>query len=273
MISSNLVKAISHPLKFRGIPRLLFATRHWFLGAAPRLFDMGGFQMMLDPNDYFQCMMFYGRYGLDILRIFENHVHPGDTVLDIGAQIGFFALHLGKAVGRRGHVYAFEPDPRPVEYLKASLAASEMDWVQIRPIAIAAKEGAIPFFLSPVLGWSTGVKASHLTGLRKIIVPTIPLDLMVERGEIPDKIRLIKIDVEGFEMEVLRGLRKTLETVQPILIVEINPGMLAYQESSPAELFRFLTSLGYRIFTTHLCPLSHVATQETIDVLCLPRGR
>ena len=273
MISSNVVKAISSPLKFRGIPRLLFATRHWFLGTAPRLFDMGGFQMMLDPNDYFQCMMFYGRYGLDILRIFEKHVHPGDTVLDIGAHIGFFALHLGNAVGRCGHVYAFEPDPRPVEYLKASLAASEMDWVQISPIAIAAKEGTIPFFLSPVLGWSTGVKVTHLTGLRKIIVPTIPLDLMVERGEIPDKIRLIKIDVEGFEMEVLRGLRKTLETAQPILIVEINPGMLAYQESSPAELFRFLTSLGYRILTTHLCPLSRVATQETIDVLCLPRGR
>ena len=95
--------------------------------------------------------------------------------------------------------------------------------------------------------------------------------LLVERGEIPDKIRLIKIDVEGFEMEVLRGMRKTLETVQPILIVEINSVMLAYQESSPAELFLFLTSLGYRIFTTHLSPLSHLATQETIDVLCLPR--
>jgi len=226
---------------------------------------------MLDPNDYFQCMMFYGRYGVDVLRLFEKHVRPGDTVLDIGAHIGFFALHLGNAVGRCGHVYAFEPDPRPVEYLKASLAASEMDWVQIRPIAISAKEGAVPFFLSPVFGWSTGVKNTHLTGLRKIIVPTVPLDLMVERGDIPDKIRLIKIDVEGFEMEALRGMRKTLETVQPILIVEINSGMLAYQESSSVELFLFITSLGYRIFTTHLLPLSHLATHETIDVLCLPR--
>ena len=182
-----------------------------------------------------------------------------------------FALHLGNAVGRCGHVYAFEPDPRPVEYLKVSLAASGMDWVQIRPIAIAANEGTVPFFLSPVWGWSTGVKITHLTGLRKIIVPTIPLDLMVERGEIPDKIRLVKIDVEGFEMEVLSGMQKTLETVQPILVVEINPRMLAYQESSPAELFLFLTSLGYRIFTTHFSPVSHLTTHETIDVLCLPR--
>ena len=271
MVSSNLLKAIISPLKFRGIPRLLFATRHWFLGAAPRLFDMGGFQMMLDPNDYFQCMMFYGRYGLDILRMIEKYVRPGDTVLDIGAHVGFFALHLGNVVGRNGHVYAFEPDLRPVEYLKASLAASEMNWVQIRPVAISAKEGSVPFFLSPVFGWSTGVKNTHLTGLRKIIVPTIPLDLMVERGEIPDRIRLIKIDVEGFEMEVLRGMRMTLETDQPILIVEVNPRMLAYQESSPTELFQFLTSLGYRILTTHLSPATHLATQEAIDVLCLPR--
>jgi FkbM family methyltransferase len=232
---------------------------------------MGGFQMMLDPNDYFQCMMFYGRYGLDILRIFEEHVRPGDTVLDIGAHIGFYTMHLGNAVGRYGHVYAFEPDPRPIEYLKASLAASEMDWVQIRPIAISAKEGTVPFFLSPVLGWSTAVKNTHLTGLREILVPTIPLDLIVDRGEIPDRIRLIKIDVEGFEMEVLRGMRKTLETVQPILIVEINSGMIAYQDSSPAELFLFLKSLGYRILTTHLSPVPDLATRETIDVLCLPR--
>ena len=76
MISSNIVKAISSPVKVRGIPRLLFATRHWFLGTAPRLFDMGGFQMMLDPNDYFQCMMFYGRYGLDILTYFRNTFAP-----------------------------------------------------------------------------------------------------------------------------------------------------------------------------------------------------
>ena len=94
---------------------------------------------------------------------------------------------------------------------------------------------------------------------------------MVERGEIPQAIRLIKIDVEGFEMKVLRGMRKTLETVQPILIVEINAGMLAYQENSPAELFLFLTSLGYRILTTHLSRLPDPATQENIDVLCLPR--
>jgi len=271
MVPSNLVKAISSPLKFRGIPRLLFATRHWFLGEAPRLFDMRGFQMMLDPNDYFQCMMFYGRYGRDILRIIEKHVSPGDTVIDIGAHIGFFSLHLGNVVGRSGHVYAFEPDLRPVEYLKASLAASEMNWVQIRPIAVSAKEGTVAFFLSPVFGWSTGVKNTHLTGLRKIIVPTIPLDLMVQRGEIPDKIRLIKIDVEGFEMEVLRGMRMTLENDQPILIVEVNPRMLAYQKSSPTELFLFLMSLGYRILTTHLSPVTHLATQETIDVLCLPR--
>jgi FkbM family methyltransferase len=233
----------------RGIPRLLYGTSGWLLGDIPRVFDIGnGLKLKLDPRDYFQCMMFYGRWGLELLELFERYVRPGDTVLDVGAQIGFYSVHLGEMVTASGHVYSFEPDPRPLEYLRASLSESRMDWVRAEPFALSAREGKMDFNVSPIFGWSTAVRNSHLTGLKRVSVPTFPLDTLVEKGEVLGKIRLVKIDVEGFELEVLRGMRRVLRKARPILIMEINRPMLEFQGTSPLEVFEFLTSFGYEVY-------------------------
>jgi len=74
----------------RGIPRLLYSTRHVLLGREPRFFSLeGGIRLLLDPEDYFQCMMFYGRYSPEILQVLEHFMTPGDKVLDVGAHLGY----------------------------------------------------------------------------------------------------------------------------------------------------------------------------------------
>jgi FkbM family methyltransferase len=279
----------------RGIPRLLYGTSGWLLGNVPSIFDIGnGLKLKLDPRDYFQCMMLYGRWGLELLELFERYVRPGDTVLDVGAQIGFYSIHLGRMVTASGRVYSFEPDPLPFEYLRDSLAVSEMDWVRVEPFALSAREGKIDFDVSPVFGWSTAVRNSHLTGLRRISVPTFPLDTLVERGKVPGKIRLAKIDVEGFELEVLRGMHGVLRRARPILIIEINRPMLDFQGTTPLEVFEFIRSFGYKVYKiqVNLCwartrplitlPLWDPADfakrsaasgepfDPAIDVLCIP---
>ena len=193
-------------------------------------------------------MMFYHRWGLELLELFERYVRPGDTVLDVGAQIGFYSVHLGEMVTASGRVYSFEPDPCALEYLRASLTASRMDWVRAEPFALSAREGKIDFNVSPVVGWSTAVSNSHLTGLQRICVPTFRLDALVENGKILGKIRLAKIDVEGFELEVLCGMRRVLRKARPILIMEVNRPMLEFQGTTPLEVFEFLTSFRYAIY-------------------------
>ena len=241
------VRRITRSWDFRGVPRLLYATRAWALGKEPGAFELeNSIRMVLDPDDYFQCMMYYGRFCPEILQVLQKFVRLGDTVLDIGAQLGYFSLQVARLVSSTGRVYCFEPDPRSFARLDDAIRLSRVDWIKSFQTALSAREGTMDFYLSPTLGWSTGVKNSHLEDLQQVSVRTAPLDLMVSRGEIPSRIRLAKIDVEGFEMEVLRGMRNVLAESRPILVLEINVQMLHAQGTSPSEIVRFLESFEYR---------------------------
>ena len=233
----------------RGVPKLLYTTRHLLLGRDIAQFELeDGIRLFLDPEDYFQCMMFYGRYSPEILEALEYFVRPGDAVADIGAHIGFFSAHLGRLVSPGGCVYSFEPDPRAFERLKLSVEANQMGCVKPLPVALSANEGEIEFFLSPQLGWSTAVRNTHLTDLRAIKVKTAPLDHLVTRGQVSPNLRLVKMDVEGLEVEVLKGMRRTLETVRPILIAEVNGRLLAAQGESCSSLLKLIESFGYQVY-------------------------
>ena len=242
------VRRVTGSFGFRGVPRLLYATREWVLGKELGVFELeDGIRMVLDPGDYFQCMMYYGRFCPEILQVLQQFVRPGDTVLDIGAQLGYFSLHVARLVTSAGRVYCFEPDPRSFTRLNQAIELSRIDWITAFQTALSAREGTMDFYLSPTLGWSTGVKNSHLEDLQQVSARTAPLDLLVSRGDIPPHIRLAKIDVEGFEMEVLRGMQNVLATSRPILVLEINTQMLHAQGTSPSEIVRFLEPFEYRV--------------------------
>ncbi|MBI1748421.1 MAG: FkbM family methyltransferase [Acidobacteria bacterium] len=272
----------------RGVPRLLYATRRPVMGEARRFFDLDhDIRLVLEPDDYFQCMMFYGRYSPEILETLEHFVTPGDVVLDVGAHIGYFTLHLGRLVTPSGRVYSFEPDPRARVSLTQAVEANRMTCVKTFPVALSGREGELEFNLSPQLGWSTAVKNSHLPDLIPIIVPTVPLDLLVVRGEVSPNIHLVKIDVEGFEMEVLSGMRKLLRDSRPMLVMEVNEQMLRAQGDSPAALIAQVKSFDYDVYAiarrsvwwwwrkpTAIPGLSLAhPTCNSGDVVCIPKEK
>jgi FkbM family methyltransferase len=243
---ASLVRRGTRNLNVRGVPRLLYITRRLTLGGASGFFEVDGVNLYLDPDDYFQCMMFYGRYSPEILDTLTRYIHLGDTVLDIGAHVGYFTFNLSRLVGHRGSVVAFEPDVRARARLGRSVTANAFSNVVISPLALSATEGELEFFLSPVLGWSTAVRDTHLTGLEKVVVKTAPLDLLIERGEVSNTIQFIKMDIEGFEVDALRGMEGVLRKGRPMLLVEVNEPMLKARGESPATLGLMLESFGYR---------------------------
>jgi len=154
---------------------------------------------------------------------FRAAVRPGATVLDVGANIGAYTLLFAMWAGPSGRVMAFEPSPRSVEGLREHLRLNGVaDRVEIVEAAVSNAEGTASFDCSGASGANALVGAGR-AGADAITVETTTLDACCEsRGVRPS---VIKIDVEGAELEVLRGGRRTLAQPGLDVFVEFHPSI------------------------------------------------
>jgi FkbM family methyltransferase len=171
-------------------------------------------------------------------------IEPGQTVYDVGANIGFFTILCSRLVGPQGKVYAFEPIPENVVTLRHNIALNKLTNVVVVEQALSASTGTAEMFVSP---WSAfhslnvdgaSKRENHGPDGGQITVETVTLDEFVQGDGVlaPD---LIKLDVEGAELLVVAGMRETLRAVQPLLLVEVHDTNREYGE--------FVDSIGYRV--------------------------
>ena len=237
-------------VRLRGIARVLYQTARATYPPGVRVFpSVTGVSIAVDPHDYFSCMMLFGRFAPELLAVLRDVVQPGDSVIDIGAQLGYVSANMARLVGPCGHVHSFEPDPNALPRLHETLEANGFGWVKVFPVAAADRRGTLSFNLSPMLGWSTAVANTHLQGLTSIEVRCERIDDLDAAGEIVRPVRLIKIDVEGFEASVFGGMQELLRRDSPLLISEINPVMLRPLGQDSTDVLRPLAELGYVFFT------------------------
>ncbi len=152
-----------------------------------------------------------GYYERPLQGFFRENVTPGDIVYDVGAHIGFMsvcAARLGAVV------YAFEPVPENAARLRGNASLNELE-IHVVEVAVWAEPGAVEL-VSGGSDFEHRATPGHGT-------PCISLDEFAERGRLP---AVIKLDVEGAEAEVLRGARRLLAEVHPLLVCELHgPGM------------------------------------------------
>ena len=205
-IACNVIFALGRVLenvRFRGIARLFSIIGPMVNGRGIRFMKcVDGFRLMLDPGDYANCMMIYGRYQPDLTHLLRTFVKPGDRVIDVGAQIGFVTHHLGQLVGSGGHVYSVEPDPNALERLRVAVTENRLANVSILPVAASDASGEISFYISPVIG-SSMVCGGSQADFTRISVRAVPIDVMIAEGTIIGPISFVKMDTEGFECSVL----------------------------------------------------------------------
>jgi FkbM family methyltransferase len=173
-------------------------------------------------------------------------VGEGDWVLDMGANVGYYVIKLSELVGVTGRVIAFEPVPQTFELLAANIA--RITFKNVTLVNAAAFESTkvigmnIPKFDTGLTNYYMAHLANESSGLQVLCLPVDCLD-------IPKPIKLAKIDVEGHELSVLKGMVKMLKRDHPILIVEDNsPKVVSYLkgfgyssekvEGSPNRIFR-----------------------------------
>jgi FkbM family methyltransferase len=177
---------------------------------------------------------------------FRTAVHAGDVALDIGANVGAYALLFGQWVGSTGRVYAFEPSPAAFSGLVRHIALNQQQHV-VRPIASAVShlDGEADLAMSDTAGESRLIDAA--TNVPTLKVPTVTIDGFCEREGLAP--HLIKIDVEGAELDVLRGARNTIRRCghELALFVELHPSIWAVSGVSRRDVEAELDVQGLRV--------------------------
>lgn len=182
--------------------------------------------------------------NLRVHRLIDALARPGSTVVDVGANIGYNAVHAARRVGSGGRVVAVEPAPDNVAVLERNLAAARLSNVIVRPVAAGRHRGHRKLYLR---GETSAVNSLYpqscyasVTGV--LDVPVERLDDLVD-GD-PD---LVKIDVEGAELEVLEGMARLLRRPGLALIVEWHPALQRMAGYEPDALPRWLLSRGWML--------------------------
>jgi len=183
----------------------------------------GGAQVLAPLDDFVGRAAFYvGDLDRKITAIGRRLIRPGDTVLDIGANIGVVAFAFASLVGVAGHVHAFEPNPELVKLLHAAVERNGTKNVTVHAMALGQEEGELE--LSVPRGNAGGaslVRRGDPTG-KRVVVPVKQLSSVIRDTGI-GPLRLVKIDVEGFEPQVLAGARQSFRTNPPdAVLFELN---------------------------------------------------
>jgi len=208
--------------------------------------NFGRFEIFADPTDNeVGAPVLAGAYEPHVARIFENLLRPGQSVVDVGANIGFFTLLAASLVGPAGSVLAVEPNPRNVRLLEASRRRNGFSHVTVAQVAASDHLGLLALHA----GKSNGTTAEPPPLLADLIaaetVPCLPLDRLVEANQ---PIALIKVDVEGAEGLVLRGALGLLDRHRPHVVSEFCPdGIQQLSGMPPAAYLGLFTDRGYGV--------------------------
>lgn len=189
---------------------------------------------------------------------------PGAVFGDFGSYFGYYALLAARSGAR---AYAFEPVPGNFALLDGNRRLNPSLDVRVRQMALSDRVGVAHF--EPPGGENLG--RGHLAESGGIEVETITLDLFSEQ-EKWTRLDAAKIDVEGAELDVLRGAKETLKRLRPRLLVEFNPPCLARFGESIESLSAALRDLGYGLHRVDGSAFDGLRAGESYtNVLCLPR--
>ncbi len=173
-----------------------------------------GFPMRIMPNEHVGRYLYLtGEFDRSIVNVMLSHARPGDTLLDIGANIGYMSASFLHRIPR-SRVLAVDPQPGVVDFLRANLEPFK-DRAQVAPVALSDRNGEASFSIDEV---NRGASRITTTGKGDVTVETWTPDRLIETYGIA-KVDIIKIDVEGHEEPVLRALNGAIARFRPRLIM------------------------------------------------------
>jgi FkbM family methyltransferase len=247
------------PLLPRGKSRLLSIVSPWltpYTGVETR--RIGGYRIRLDHRIRATRLMAYDVYEAAELRFLRKLLRPGDVVFDVGANVGYMAVHFARCVGPRGEVYAFEPSPTCVTALEGMLEPAAPGVIRFVPGAVGRMTGKTTYYeteriLSHGFGRIGNRPSERHEVMQEVEVPLYRLDEFCLQNSVRPP-AFVKIDVEGAEADVVEGMSGLFDKgIRPGMLTEVST-----EDSPPPEMVTLRNRLsavgyrGYRLAGSHL---------------------
>lgn len=209
-----------------------------------------GFRLLIDPaKDKGVELALYetGTYEEGTVTCLAELLKPGNTFLDVGANIGWMSLVASKAVGEGGKVYAIEANPHTLPILQHNLSLNDVKNVEVLGVAVSDQPGAALLYEN----WNVnrgGASLLSQDGEKGIEVQVETLDRLFD-PETP--LHVVKIDVEGLEPQVITGGKEWFSKQRPVFIFEISSARNVTKGASGTEVIELIQSLGNYTFFRH----------------------
>jgi len=203
-------------------------------------------------NDNSLCLYVCGSFEPNEFAFLDRVLRPGMVFVDVGANDGYYTLFAARRVGPSGRVVAAEPSSRERAHLQRNLGRNGLDNVSVVPAAIGAAVGLADLHLAHGVhaGHNTLGSFAHDDVVRASLerVPIEPLDAVIARLGLA-RVDFVKIDVEGAEARVIAGASTVLNSMRPLLLLEVNDKALRAQGNCADTLIATLRQdLRYEIF-------------------------
>lgn len=274
---ASLIKVLNHPFNRTQPVQTLgrigwWKLNQWFFHLPAKVKLSESVSLLCYPTTSFGSYVVYARWPeYAETRFLLDYLRPNDVFIDVGAHLGELSLLAASKI-TKGKVLTFEPTPHILPYLHENIALNRANHkIKVIEKAVSDQVGTARFVLNPES------EVNHLRAKREITsssikVPTTTIDREVINNKL-SRISLLKIDVEGAEINVLIGAKKNLHQHKiEAMMIEVNPRSTQYQKG--LTLFSWLDSYKYLYFTFNedgtVTPLNKsTLPAETINILAI----
>lgn len=232
----------------KGIRRLSVVLPKVLLPAVERagkliIQTLHGVKLLIDPaKDKGVELALYqtGTYEKGTIQLLGDFLKQGSVFMDIGANIGLMSTIASKIVGEKGRVYAVEANPKTIEVLRHNCAINLCENIEILPIALASEKGSAILYEN----WNVNRGGASLISQGDEHGITVSKERLDDLFSPDSPVHLVKIDVEGFELEVLKGGVDWFKTQQPVFIIEVSTQRSNQEGATPESIMSFVANFG-----------------------------
>ncbi len=244
-------------VKYGGFGSRFIPGPHLYPHGSLRLAERDGIKFELDLSCLMQWYVYWDFKEKQRDRLYSL-VKLGDIVFDVGTNIGETLLHFGKLAGSEGFVYGFEPDGENFKKVQRNIGLNEANNLHVFNLGVSDKTETVRLYrvdpnnlgMNRILSDTEAARFEDFT-----TIETDTLDNIIKENNI-ERVDVMKIDIEGYEMHALRGAADLLAKFHPKLFIEVGYTRLIKNGTSPTEMIEYLESFGYKVF--------HAETDEVV---------